>query len=98
MPVSPTQDKSNTLDGTTQEFDMRWCFAFFVVSGFCGLIYEVVWLRLAMSSFSLVNWDLARGVREHWRAESWRTMDGERCGFIPSLNCWLEFHQLRFLS
>ena len=55
MPVSPTQDKSNTLDGTTQEFDMRWCFAFFVVSGFCGLIYEVVWLRLAMSSFGVTT-------------------------------------------
>ena len=55
MPVSPTQDKSNTLYGRTQEFDMRWCFAFFVVSGFCGLIYEVVWLRLAMSSLSLIH-------------------------------------------
>jgi predicted membrane-bound spermidine synthase len=55
MPVSPTQDKSNTLYGRTQEFDMRWCFAFFVVSGFCGLIYEVVWLRLAMSSFGVTT-------------------------------------------
>ena len=34
---------------------MRWCFAFFVVSGFCGLIYEVVWLRLAMSSFGVTT-------------------------------------------
>jgi predicted membrane-bound spermidine synthase len=28
-------------------------FAFFVVSGFCGLVYEVVWLRLAMASFGV---------------------------------------------
>ena len=34
---------------------MRWCFAFFVVSGCCGLIYEVVWLRLAMSSFGVTT-------------------------------------------
>jgi len=30
-----------------------WFFAFFVVSGFCGLIYEVVWVRLAMASFGV---------------------------------------------
>ena len=28
-------------------------FGFFVVSGFCGLLYEVVWLRLAMASFGV---------------------------------------------
>ena len=28
-------------------------FAFFVISGFCGLVYEVVWLRLAMASFGV---------------------------------------------
>jgi spermidine synthase len=32
---------------------MRWYFTFFVVSGFCGLVYEVVWLRLAMASFGV---------------------------------------------
>src|SRR5437763_12805273 len=32
---------------------MRWYFIFFVVSGFCGLVYEVVWLRLAMASFGV---------------------------------------------
>lgn len=34
---------------------VRWYFAFFVVSGFCGLIYEVVWLRLAMASFGVTT-------------------------------------------
>jgi spermidine synthase len=28
---------------------------FFVVSGFCGLVYEVVWLRLAMASFGVTT-------------------------------------------
>lgn len=37
----------------------RWVmpsfFAFFVVSGFCGLVYEVVWLRLAMARFGVTT-------------------------------------------
>src|SRR5688572_17355754 len=33
----------------------RWWFAFFLVSGFCGLVYEVVWLRLAMASFGVTT-------------------------------------------
>jgi len=33
----------------------RWFFAFFIVSGFCGLVYEVVWLRLAMASFGVTT-------------------------------------------
>ena len=31
----------------------RGFFAFFMVSGFCGLLYEVVWLRLAMAQFGV---------------------------------------------
>jgi spermidine synthase len=34
---------------------MRWYFAFFVVSGFCSLVCEVVWLRLAMASFGVTT-------------------------------------------
>jgi len=33
--------------------NLSWYFVFFVVSGFCGLVYEVVWLRLAMASFGV---------------------------------------------
>ena len=35
--------------------DLRWYFGFFVVSGFCGLVYEIVWLRLAMASFGVTT-------------------------------------------
>src|SRR5208337_4403849 len=35
--------------------DLRWYFVFFVVSGFCGLVYEIVWLRLAMASFGVTT-------------------------------------------
>ncbi len=30
-----------------------WFFAFFLISGFCGLVYQVVWLRLAMAAFGV---------------------------------------------
>lgn len=32
---------------------MRWYFGFFVVSGFCSLVYEVIWLRLSMAEFGV---------------------------------------------
>lgn len=34
---------------------LRWFFAFFLVSGFCSLVYEVVWLRIAMAQFGVVT-------------------------------------------
>jgi spermidine synthase len=32
-----------------------WFFIFFLASGFCGLVAEVVWLRLAMAEFGVVT-------------------------------------------
>jgi spermidine synthase len=32
---------------------MLWYFVFFFVSGFCGILYEVIWLRLAMAQFGV---------------------------------------------
>lgn len=34
---------------------LSWFFGFFLVSGFCSLVYEVVWLRLAMASFGVTT-------------------------------------------
>src|SRR5262249_8353502 len=34
---------------------MRWFFGFFLVSGFCSLVYEVIWLRLAMAKFGVTT-------------------------------------------
>jgi spermidine synthase len=34
---------------------MRWFFAFFFVSGLCSLLYEIVWLRLAMAQFGVTT-------------------------------------------
>ena len=33
----------------------RWFFLFFLLSGACSLIYQVVWLRLAMASFGVTT-------------------------------------------
>jgi len=34
---------------------LGWFYAFFFVSGFCGLMYELVWLRLAMAQFGVTT-------------------------------------------
>lgn len=34
---------------------MTWYFLFFFVSGFCGILYEIVWLRLSMAQFGVTN-------------------------------------------
>src|ERR1039457_616277 len=34
---------------------IRWYFLFFLVSGFCSLVYEVVWLRLSMAKFGVTT-------------------------------------------
>jgi hypothetical protein len=34
---------------------VAWFFGFFFVSGFCSLVYQVVWLRLAMATFGVTT-------------------------------------------
>ena len=34
---------------------MNWYFFFFFVSGFCSLLYELIWLRLAMAQFGVTT-------------------------------------------
>src|SRR5689334_21824801 len=34
---------------------MGWYFAFFLTSGFCSVLYEIVWLRLAMAQFGVTS-------------------------------------------
>jgi spermidine synthase len=34
---------------------MIWYFLFFFISGFCGILYELVWLRLAMAQFGVTT-------------------------------------------
>src|SRR5271166_6029476 len=32
-----------------------WFFLFFIISGFCSILYEIVWLRLAMAQFGVTS-------------------------------------------
>ncbi len=34
---------------------MIWYFVFFLVSGFCSILYEIIWLRLAMAQFGVTT-------------------------------------------
>jgi spermidine synthase len=34
---------------------MAWYFTFFIISGLCGIVYELVWLRLAMAQFGVTT-------------------------------------------
>lgn len=34
---------------------MAWFFVFFFISGFCSVLYEIVWLRLAMAQFGVTS-------------------------------------------
>ena len=34
---------------------LSWFFFFFLISGFCSLLYEIIWLRLAMAQFGVTS-------------------------------------------
>jgi len=34
---------------------ISWLFLFFCISGFCIILYEIAWLRLAMASFGVTS-------------------------------------------
>jgi spermidine synthase len=55
LPVLLKEAASNTHEREGPISNLRWYFGFFIVSGFCGLVYEVVWLRLAMASFGVTT-------------------------------------------
>ena len=64
MPVLPEKleqaqdavqsDKGVAL-GTRRNRGMGWFFVFFFISGFCSILYEVIWLRLAMAQFGVTS-------------------------------------------
>src|ERR1700674_1161650 len=34
---------------------MHWYFIFFLLSGFCSILYEIIWLRIAMAQFGVTT-------------------------------------------
>src|ERR1039458_4148479 len=46
----------NEQSGVGEGFPiMVWYFAFFFISGFCSILYELVWLRLSMAQFGVTT-------------------------------------------
>ena len=84
--------------------NLSWFFVFFLVSGFCSLIYDVVWLRLAMAKFgvttpmvpscylsSWLDWHWAPGLAEGSFAAS-SVMEARLCfGSIVRPKCLSAF-------
>src|SRR5271168_2100915 len=74
---------------------MFWFFVFFFVSGFCSILYELVWLRLAMAEFgvttamvSIVLSVFMAGLGlGSWASGEWIRRHGEKIGF-PALRLY----------
>jgi len=49
------QNATRDDDKSVGSFPMSWFFVFFCVSGFCSILYEIIWLRLAMAAFGVTS-------------------------------------------
>jgi len=55
-PVKPTAQLAKAEPpGEVASRGQGWFFAFFFASGFCSILYELVWLRLAMAQFGVTT-------------------------------------------
>src|SRR5579875_657489 len=52
---TPQVLEQNVIDAANAGLSIRWFYAFFFISGFCSLVYEVVWLRLSMAKFGITT-------------------------------------------
>ena len=72
---------------------MLWYFVFFFISGFCSVLYELVWLRLSMAQFgvtsamvSIVLSVFMAGLGlGSWASGTWIRRRGEKLGVSPLL-------------
>ncbi len=72
---------------------MSWYFIFFFISGFCSVLYELVWLRLSMAQFgvttamvSIVLSVFMAGLGlGSWASGAWIRRRGEKISFSPLL-------------
>lgn len=53
--VSPSHRMEMPEEGAISNKGLRWYFCFFFVSGFCSILYELIWLRLAMAQFGVTT-------------------------------------------
>ena len=56
MEVSlPEPEAARTETAAVATSGRSWYFAFFFISGFCSILYELIWLRLAMAEFGVTT-------------------------------------------
>ena len=51
----PASEEIKAPPHITSSAKVSWFYAFFFVSGFCSLVYEVVWLRLTVAKFGVTT-------------------------------------------
>src|ERR1700691_4284310 len=51
----PKRREEVTVATSGRSFGSTWYFAFFFISGFCSILYELIWLRLAMAQFGVTT-------------------------------------------
>jgi spermidine synthase len=74
---------------------VAWYFTFFFISGFCSVLYELVWLRLSMAQFgvttamvSIVLSVFMAGLGlGSWASGAWTRRHGEQIG-LPALRLY----------
>jgi len=74
---------------------VRWFFSFFFISGFCSVLYELIWLRLSMAQFGVTTamvsivlsvFMAGLGVGS-WAGGAWIRRYGDKIGF-PTLRLY----------
>lgn len=56
MEVPPARDAKSGSGASDRTASGRsWFFGFFLVSGFCSILYELIWLRLAIAQFGVTT-------------------------------------------
>jgi spermidine synthase len=55
MQVSPAKSGIAAPDQSAPNGGRSWYFSFFLASGFCSILYELIWLRLAMAQFGVTT-------------------------------------------
>lgn len=55
MPTAAAMPSTANSPSDTRPRSLGWYFAFFFLSGLCSLLYELIWLRLAMAQFGVTT-------------------------------------------
>ena len=55
LEVSSQKLRVKITEAIAVQGGLGWYFGFFFLSGFCSLLYELIWLRLAMAQFGVTT-------------------------------------------